>query len=97
MPNIRSMLETTHMEKNISYLQTALVSKLNYPGGETRTLTLIIHMNQVTHSTESWGDARDELRTMLTAQGLKNMQIESAHLKKIEALVSEQKQIVKES
>lgn len=76
MPNIRSILENNYMEKNITHLQTALVSKLGYPGGETQTLTLIIHMNQVTPSTASWANARDELRTMLIAQGLEGMQIE---------------------
>ena len=76
MPKIRSILETNYMEKNVIRLQTALVSKLDYPGGEKRTLALIIHMNQVTPSTASWADARDELRTFLTAQGLENMQIE---------------------
>lgn len=75
MPHIRSILKNNDVEKQISQIQSALLPKLGYPGGEKKTLTLIIYVNQVAPFTASWADARDELRTMLNAQGL-DMQIE---------------------
>lgn len=76
MSNIRSILRHHSIAQSVERIETALLSKLDYPGGNTRTLTLMIYMDQVIPSTSSWARARDDLRSMFSAHGLKDVEVE---------------------
>ena len=75
-PKIRSILKNHSMEENTFHFGVSWVSKRGYPEGGTRSLTLIIYMDQAFPSKSSWAHARDDLRTMFSAEGLGSIHVE---------------------
>lgn len=76
LPTIRSIFEKHSLVESVVDVKAALVSKLDYVGGEIRTLTLLVYMDQVIPLTSSWAKARDDLQALVNESGFPQMRVE---------------------